>query len=145
MSIQGEIYIERPVGVVFDFAADERNEPIFNPRMLSAEKVTDGPIGAGTRFLATIKSMGRTIDATIEFTDYQRPSLLASTSRMAAADVRGVLTFEPRGEGTQMRWLWDVEPKGMSRLLTPLINRMGKSEEADIWKGLKRYLELPGR
>jgi hypothetical protein len=33
---------------VFDFVADERNEPRYNPRMLSAEKTSDGPIGIGT-------------------------------------------------------------------------------------------------
>ena len=32
--IEGELLIERPVEVVFDFVADERNEPYFNPRML---------------------------------------------------------------------------------------------------------------
>ena len=50
--IEGDIVIERPVDEVFDFVADERNEPRYNPRMLSAEKVTDGPIGEGTQFRA---------------------------------------------------------------------------------------------
>ena len=35
---------------VFDFVADERNEPIYNPNILVSEKVTAGPIGAGSRF-----------------------------------------------------------------------------------------------
>ena len=35
--IDGEIVINRPVEEVFDFAADERNEPRYNPRMLSSE------------------------------------------------------------------------------------------------------------
>ena len=30
--IHGDILIERPPEVVFDFLADERNEPHFNPR-----------------------------------------------------------------------------------------------------------------
>ena len=32
--------IARPVEEVFDFVADERNEPRYNPRMLRAEKLT---------------------------------------------------------------------------------------------------------
>jgi hypothetical protein len=32
--VSGEIRIERPVEEVFDFVADQRNEPIYNPRML---------------------------------------------------------------------------------------------------------------
>lgn len=43
--VQGEIVIERPVEVVFDCVADQRNEPTYNPRMLRSEKLTDGPGG----------------------------------------------------------------------------------------------------
>ena len=32
--INGEIIIERPADAVFDFCADERNEPRYNPRMI---------------------------------------------------------------------------------------------------------------
>ena len=49
--IAGEIIIGRPVEAVFDFAADQRNEPRYNPRMIRAEKISDHldwpPPGAG--------------------------------------------------------------------------------------------------
>ena len=48
--VQGETIINRPVEEVLDFVADERNEPRYNPRMLDAEQVSEGPIGVGTRF-----------------------------------------------------------------------------------------------
>ena len=35
--IQGEVLIRRPVEEVFDFVADERNEPTYNPNMLAAD------------------------------------------------------------------------------------------------------------
>lgn len=44
-----------------------------------------------------------------------------------------------------MRWSWDVMPKGMFRLLTPVIARMGKSQEEAIWANLKRVLEAADR
>jgi hypothetical protein len=31
--IEGEIIVHRPVEEVFDFVADERNEPLYNRRM----------------------------------------------------------------------------------------------------------------
>ena len=34
--IQGEVFIRRPVEEVFDFVADERNEPTYNRNMLSS-------------------------------------------------------------------------------------------------------------
>jgi len=42
-SIEGEIIINRPVDVVFDYVADQSNEPQYNPRMVRAEKFTPGP------------------------------------------------------------------------------------------------------
>ena len=43
--IEGEIAINRPVDEVFDFVADERNEPRYNPKIARVEKLSDGPIG----------------------------------------------------------------------------------------------------
>jgi hypothetical protein len=36
--IQGTTVVARPVEDVFDFVADERNEPKYNPRMTRAER-----------------------------------------------------------------------------------------------------------
>lgn len=141
MRIEGEIVIARPVEEVFDFVADERNEPLFNPRMVRAEKVSPGPIGPGTRFRAEIKSMGRTAATTIETTGYERPRRLASTTRMSTMDIEGVLLFDPVDGGTRMRWLWDLRPRGVLRLMSPMIGRMGRRQEQATWAGLKRRLE----
>ncbi len=65
---EGEIVIERPVEEVFDFVADERNEPRYNPRMLLAEKISSGPIALGARFRAQIRSVRRPAEMAIEFT-----------------------------------------------------------------------------
>lgn len=43
--IKGEIPIGRPVDVVFDYVADQRNEPQYNPEMVRAEKITPGRSG----------------------------------------------------------------------------------------------------
>jgi len=34
--IEGEIYIDRPPEDVFDVVADERNEPLYNPKMTAS-------------------------------------------------------------------------------------------------------------
>jgi deazaflavin-dependent oxidoreductase (nitroreductase family) len=138
--VEGAIVIRRSVEEVFDFVADERNEPRYNPRMLRAEKVTPGPIGVGTRFAAQMQGR-RPIDMTVEFTDFDRPRRLASRARLAMMEIRGTLTFEPVAQGTRMRWAWELEPRGALRLLGPLIARTGARQERTIWTGLKRLLE----
>jgi len=139
--ITGEIVIERPPTEVFDFVSDERNEPRYNPEMLSVEKLTEGPIGRGTQFRAQMRSGKRTLPMLLEFTTFERPSRLGSHSTFSGVSIDGELTFEPLHGGTLMRWTWDVAPKGAMRLLAPLVTYMGRRQEQRIWSELKRYLE----
>ena len=92
--IEGEIIIARPAEAVFDFAADQRNEPRYNPRMVRAEKVTGGPVGKGTVFRSAVRAPGRPTEMRSELTGYRRPAWLASRTTMAQADIAGTLTFD---------------------------------------------------
>jgi hypothetical protein len=139
--IDGEIVISRPIDAVFDYVADQSNEPQYNPRMVRAEKITPGPVGEGTRFRSAVASMGHTAEMLVEFTGYDRPTRLASATTMRQADISYTLTFEPVTSGTRMRWSGQVRPKGAYKLLSPLIARMGRHQEQRIWASLKRHLE----
>jgi len=46
--IAGSVSIKRPVDFVFDQVADIRNEPTYNPNMISAELKPEEPIGKGS-------------------------------------------------------------------------------------------------
>ena len=142
--VRGEILIDRPVALVFDYVADQRNEPIYNPRMLRSEKITDGPIGLGTRFRATARSGRRVVEMLIEITEYDRPRRLGSRTTMSSVDVNGGLTFEPIDGATRMSWSWQVSPRGPLLLLGPLVARLGRRQEQRIWTGLKTQLERSG-
>jgi len=92
--VEGEITISRPVEDVFDFVADERNEPRYNPRMVRAEQISEGPIGLGTRFRAELKAAGRTMPMIVEFTRFERPRLLGSMTRSSMMETEGALIFD---------------------------------------------------
>jgi hypothetical protein len=141
--IAGEIIIARPVAVVFDYVADQSNEPQYNPRMVRAEKITPGPVGKGTKFRSAVAYMGRTAEMVIECTGYDRPALFASVTTMRQADISYTLTFEPAAAGTRMRWSGQVRPKGSVRLLGPVITWLGVRQEQRIWTSLKKHLEAP--
>jgi hypothetical protein len=143
--VQGELLINRPVDEVFDFVADERNEPRYNPRIRRAEKLTPGPIGRGTRFHAQAVSRGRTVEMTIDYTAYERPRRLVSSIHMAAADIVGTLRFDPIPGGTRMGWSWELRLRGRYRLLTPILVGLGRRQERANWAGLKRFLEGQAR
>jgi Polyketide cyclase / dehydrase and lipid transport len=93
--IDGAVVIKRPVAEVFDFVADERNEPRYNPGIRRVEKLSPGPIGRGTRFRAEAVTLRRTVGMTIQYTVYERPRRLASSIDMAAvctSSARSALT-----------------------------------------------------
>ena len=145
VTISGETIIGRPVAEVFDFVADERNEPKFNHRISSVKLLTDGALGKGTRFAATSRTRGREVDMMIEFTTYDRPRLLASTTTMSTSEIHGTLSFDAHPAGTRMRWSWDIHVNGAGRLFGPVIARIGRRQEQAIWASLKHYMEAaPG-
>ena len=139
--INGSIYIDRPPEVVFDFVADERNEPLYNPKMTTVSLLTEEPIGVGSRFAATLMLRGRPITMTVEFTEFVRPRQLASVTTTGPMDTVGALTLEPHGTGTRLAWSWHIKLNGLAKLASPAVAWMGSRQERAIWGRLKRCLE----
>jgi hypothetical protein len=55
-------------------------------------------------------------------------------------EIEGTLIFDPVPEGTRMGWSWKLEPRGVLRLMRPLVAHMGKRQEETIWANLKQLL-----
>lgn len=139
--VRGSLEIARPVEIVFDVVADQRNEPRYNPQMTTATKTSDGPIGNGTRFAATVLSRGTPRPVSIEYTIFDRPHRIGSLSVMAGATVEGHVQCDPTPAGTLLSWDWTVTLTGPARLAGPLIGVIGRRQERAIWTGLKHHLE----
>jgi hypothetical protein len=137
--IGGAILIGRPVEEVFDFVADSRNEPSFNPAMAGVELLTPLPIGRGTRFRARMGRAGTQM--LVELTEFDRPHRLGSRTTSSMMQTSGALTFAADGDGTIMSWDWQVRPKGWMRMLGSLFGPLGGRMERRIWTSLKRHLE----
>jgi proline iminopeptidase len=139
--IAGEITIDAPVDEVFDMVADERNEPRYNPRIVRAEKVSEGSVGRGARFVAEPKGMGSKGEMTLEIVEYDRPRRLRNLVRSSYMQVDGTLTFEGVDGGTRLRWDWDMGLVGPMRVLSPMLAVIGPGWERRNWVGLKEYME----
>ncbi|MGY1704784.1 SRPBCC family protein [Geodermatophilus sp. SYSU D00697] len=142
--VVGEIVIDRPVDVVFDLVADQRNEPRYNPAVRDVEKLTDGPLGVGTRFRAVHETGRGPVETEAEVTAFDRPHRIASTTRTPVGEISGAVTFEGAGSATRMRWDWDVHLRGPARVLSPVVGLAGRREERACWEGLERLLETSG-
>lgn len=139
--IVGHTSFSRPADEVFDFLADPRHEPAYNPLVLSAWKETPGPIGPGTRFAQRVRSFGRAGEVSILLDDCDRPHHLTWSIGSTGMDVRGTEELTPQGERTLVHWSWDFRPRGGLRLLGPLVGVMGRRMERKVWADMKKHLE----
>jgi carbon monoxide dehydrogenase subunit G len=137
--------IERPVEEVFDFVTDARNEPRYNPRILTVEKTTPGPLGRGTRFVLVSRAMGRRTAVEFEITAYERPRRITSRTieGLPLMDVESTEAFEAvGGGGTRMRWEWEIKGRGSAgRLLVPVLARVLGRRLEKAFANIKRVLE----
>lgn len=143
--IRGDVTIDAAVDEVFDMVADERNEPRYNPRIVRAQKVSGGPVGAGTKFVAEPKGMGSRGEMTLTILAYDRPHRLHNVVRSSYMRVDGILTFEAVEGGTRLSWDWKMDLVGPMRVFTPVLALIGPSWERRNWVGLKQYMETGRR
>ena len=108
--IHGAVRIDAPVEEVFDLVADERNEPTYNPRIVRAEKVSVGPVGRGTTFVAEPKGAGRLGEMTVELLEYDRPHRLRTLRQVVVHGGRRRARLRAAAGGTRLRWDWDMRP-----------------------------------
>ena len=139
--IENSVQIERSPEEVFDYLVDLRNELEWNPDAQSMEKLTDGAISVGTKFLAKWKQ-SQLVE--VECTRFDRPHgwrYVNGGSLSAVLDT----TITPQGTGSHLTVRFDVRPNGMLKLLFPLLFQMLKRTEKQnmchIKVALKRQVQ----
>jgi uncharacterized protein YndB with AHSA1/START domain len=139
--IEREIIINRSVDEVFDFLADGRNEPHYNPHMLRAEQTSTGPVGPGTQFRTEVTTRGRSMEMIYEITAYERPRRLAGHTLKGPIAVQSTETFASVPGGTHFRWVMELEARGIFKLMSPLVARMMGRNLDTLLANIKRLLE----
>ena len=124
--------------MVFDTVADARKQ--YDPWIIRADNLPDGPIRHRTRFTES-RTRGRTVAITVEYSDYDRPRGLVSLTRAPMIDITATLTFERGPAGTPLGWDPNLRPRGILRVLGPLLGRTGRHEQLRVTGELTRVLE----
>lgn len=135
-----QIRVDRSAEDVFDFLADLRNEPQFNPDASNVERKTAGAIGLGTVYEEDFKRIGHYV-TTIDI--YDRPKELGFDARNPRTDalVRFALQSAD-GSATDVSCVVELTMKGVMRLVEPLMAPMIRRQiESSRGPGLKAALE----
>jgi Polyketide cyclase / dehydrase and lipid transport len=136
--IENSIEIARTQDAVFDYLVDLRNEVHWNPDCVSAEKLTTGPVGVGTRFRAKWKQ-GPVIEA--QCTRFERPRMWQYENGGPISLVL-TITLEPTTSGgTRLTSRGEWTPHGWFRLAFPVFIRMMRRAERGVVANAGRALE----
>lgn len=140
--VTSSVIIERPVEEVYSYVLDlTSNGPEWAPDLESVEKVTEGPIGAGTSFRQVQHVMGKQRNTSLTFTAVEPNQRIEAGFRAGPMDVSMDAMFDKTDEGTRVTIDGEASGRGPLRLLSPLFARQGQK----IWDArlanLKRVLE----
>ena len=121
----------------FDYLSDLRSEEEWNPICEDAEKITDGPIGVGTKFRMEWE---RTPDQVVEVVDFQRPHTWTMHSE-GDLEVTFTGTLEPVAEGTRLQVDFDAQPHGWFRLIFPVFVFLLRRHERENMRRLQKAFD----
>ena len=125
--IRNSVVIRCTPETAFDYLVDLRNELEWNPAVETVEKVTDGPVGLGTRFRAKWKSAPQPVE--VELVEFDRPRGWVGHNG-GPIEVTLTIRLETVPEGTRLTAAFDARPHGPIRLVFPLLLRRLRAEEA---------------
>jgi uncharacterized protein YndB with AHSA1/START domain len=141
IKVENNIVIQRPIEKVFAFLADQTNAPRWQSGLLEVQRITEGPLGVGTRHTAVRKFMGKRLEATNEYIVYEPNKEITFKGIAGSADFQHSYLTEPTATGTKVTSRMEMEPKGLFGLAEPLIARSLKREFAASAGELKELLE----
>lgn len=133
--------IHRPIEEVFAFVADQRNAPQWQHGAVEVRRTTEGPLGIGTKHTFVRKFMGRKMEASNEYVEYEPNKKVAFKSTSGPIDFEASYLTEATPEGTKLTSRIEMQPRGFAGLAEPLIAASLRREMKAGFAELKDLLE----
>jgi hypothetical protein len=139
--IERSVLIQRPIQEVFDFVHDITNDSLWQTTIVEQEKLTEGPLRAGSRIKEVRRFLGVRIETSYEVTEYEPPTRSAVKMISGPVPFSGSYVLEALAGSTRFTVQGDIEGHGFFKLAEPVFARMTARElEANLGH-LKDLLE----
>lgn len=138
---ENEIEINRSPADVFIFLADGKNNLKWRQGVVSIELESGNPGEVGSRFKQVLHGPGgRQIPGDYEVTNAIPGKVLEFHVIAGPARPTGSYLLESNGAGTKLKFILDFQPKGLLKLMAPMIQKTMDAEIGQLPK-LKEVLE----
>ncbi len=135
------VTINRPARDVFDYLADGTHNRDWRSGVIEIEK-TSAAEGEGATYRQVLAGPGgRRIDGDYRVTVFEPPGRLEFLVTAGPARPAGAFEITETSESSaRVRFVLDLQPAGLMKLMSPMIARQMRSEVAQL-DGLKAVLE----
>jgi Polyketide cyclase / dehydrase and lipid transport len=124
---------------VFAYATDVSKVPEWQTSALEAR--VDGTMQPGATGAIVRKFLGRRMESSVQFDEYEPPRKFALHATSGPVRFRVQQTYEPTGEGARITVVMEGEPGGFFKLAEPLVQRAIHREMEANFATLKDILE----
>jgi hypothetical protein len=122
-------------GLLEDFARTSE----WDPGVLRARRLDQGPLGRGSRFAVTVRFWGRELSLDYKILIYEPPHRLVLRARSDSFESRDELHFTPRAGGTRVSYEATLSLSGIARLADPMLQLAFQSIGHAAVEGLREY------
>ncbi|MGI8571484.1 MAG: SRPBCC family protein [Solirubrobacteraceae bacterium] len=124
----------------FAYLSDFSTSREWDPGVVQAQRLDDGPIDVGAEFRLVARFLGRRIPLTYRIVEYDPPHAVTFLGENATVISRDRITFETTEEGTRITYDADLQLRGRLRIADAVLglafDRVGDRALA----GLRRTL-----
>lgn len=133
------VEIARAPGEVFAFLADGTNDPAWRSGVLDISRKSGS--GQGAVYTQGVKGpFGRRVPADYEITTFEPDARIAFRAIAGPVRPEGSYVLGRAGAGTRVTFSLKCAPRGLAKVMTPMVARTMRSEVAQLAK-LREVLE----
>jgi hypothetical protein len=142
ITASSSVTIDKPLSEVYGFVSDCRNEPKWHSDSIEAAPIGDGPLEVGMKQRWLLKFMGKR-EMIMEVTRLEPERVEVLEARTGLMGMAPTITyaFEKAGSGTRFTRSVVMDPKGIGKLMKPMMRSMVPKRNATFVANLKKYYE----
>ena len=141
ININSKILILRPVGEVFSYITEPKNNKQWQYGSLASIQISGGELGIGTLFRSFGHFMGRRIQGVLEVTEFENNKKYSYKTSSGPIQLHTSYTFEAVRHGTNLMVSTQITPGNFFKLVDPIVTKAAKKQFAENLANLKKILE----